>query len=87
MLLHTINGVFTRHKRAGLVAVMLEETGLECVEDAHRDNQQSHMKQSGTSVKRFVQSFESLINPFDIVDCNSLITLSSGMEVMEEVAA
>lgn len=75
----------TRHKRAGLVAVLLEETGLDSKDDSHKDNQMSQMKLTEKNVKRVVHSFESFTNPFDIVGYDKLISLSSGVEATEDV--
>ncbi|GFR71433.1 hypothetical protein ElyMa_002094100 [Elysia marginata] len=75
----------TRHKRASLVAVLLEETGFCSKDDSHKDNQLSQMKLTENNVKSVVQSFESFTNPFDIIGYDKLVSLSSGVEATEEV--
>ncbi|GFO45655.1 hypothetical protein PoB_007216000 [Plakobranchus ocellatus] len=54
-------------------AALLEEPGLGSKDHAHKDCQQSQMRQSEKSVKTIKQSFESYINPFETFGNDKLI--------------
>ena len=75
-----------RHKKASLVAVLLEESGLNSKDDSHKDTKRSQMKLSETNVRRMAHSFESFANSFDIVGYDKLISLFSCVEATEDVA-
>ena len=42
----------TRHKRAGFVTLLMEDTGLDTKDDSHKDNQPCQMKQSEKFVRK-----------------------------------
>ena len=76
----------TRHKRASYVSALLGEAGLDnSNKDAHKDLQQSQMKQSEEDVQRVVTSFSTFINPFDVVQTDYLVSVSSGMKAPADV--
>ena len=77
----------TRHKRASLVAALMEDSGLDSKDPHHKDCEPSQIRLSEKGVQSMIQSFESFINPFDIIGNEKLVSLSSGMEASEKVAA
>ena len=77
----------TRHERALYVATLLDTAGM--CEDGFekcKDLSEFQVEKGMRSVKRLMQSICSFMDPFDIFEHHSLICLSSGRQVSEEIA-